>query len=117
MAVAAAVPRAARRVVLATGPVEAALALLGAAAEGWAALALEAHPVAVAARPAVHVAQAALGQGAADPGAAALGPGAAAEEEGQGPCDMGREGLGVAAALDLAAVAAAAGPAGSQRPG
>jgi len=68
-------------------------------------------------RPAVHVAQAALGQGAADPGAAALGPGAAAEEEGQDPCDMGREGLGVAAALDLAAVAAAAGPAGSQRPG
>ena len=94
-AVAAAVPRAARRVVLATGPVEAALALLGAAA----------------------VARAALGQGAADPGAAALGPGAAAEEEGQDPCDMGREGLGVAAALDLAAVAAAAGPAGSQRPG
>ena len=53
--------------------------------------------------------------GAADPAAAALGPEAVAEEEG-GPCGMGREGLG-AAALDLAAVAAAAGPAGSQRPG
>ena len=70
------------------------------------------HPAEAAA--AVHVPQAALGQ-AADPAAAALGPEAVAEEEG-GPCGMGREGLG-AAALDLAAVAAAAGPAGSQRPG